>query len=66
MIVMRAAADPKLVKVAADAHHAAFGSASSLNGEISRADWESMNEALDRVIASKPESMVMKEDLDEN
>eukprot|EP00969_Alexandrium_andersonii_P271060 11980231-Alexandrium_andersonii.AAC.1 len=56
---MRAAADPKQVKVVADAHHTAFGSASSLDGEIARADWKSMNEALDRVIASKPESMVM-------
>eukprot|EP00969_Alexandrium_andersonii_P305900 13522134-Alexandrium_andersonii.AAC.1 len=47
-IVMRAAADPKQVKVVADVHHTAFGSANSLKGETSRADWKSMNEALDR------------------
>eukprot|EP00969_Alexandrium_andersonii_P347388 15358875-Alexandrium_andersonii.AAC.1 len=54
---MRAMADPKLVKVAADAHHTAFGSANSLNGETPKADSDSMNRAPDRGITSEPESM---------
>jgi hypothetical protein len=59
MIVMGAAADPKLLKAAADAHHKAITSVSGPNGVTSRADWESVNAALGRVIASVPESMVM-------
>merc|ERR1719464_2497637 len=59
MIIMGAAADPKLLKAAADAHHKAIGSVSGPNGVTSRADWDSVNAALGRVIASVPESMVM-------
>jgi len=57
MIVMGAQADPKLLKAAAEAHHKAIGSAA---GKVtSRADWDAVNAALGRVIASVPESTVM-------
>merc|ERR1739838_238779 len=59
MIVMGAQADPKLLKAAADAHHKAIGSISGANGVTSKADWEAVNAALGRVIASVPESSVM-------
>merc|ERR1712039_985781 len=59
MIVMGAQADPKLLKAAADAHHKAIGSISGPNGVTSKADWEGVNAALGRVIASVPESTVM-------
>merc|ERR1712019_183276 len=59
MIVMGAQADPKLLKAAADAHHGAIGSISGPNGVTSKADWEAVNAALGRVIASVPESTVM-------
>jgi len=59
MIVMGAQADPKLLKAAAEAHHKAIGSASGANGVTSKADWEAVNAALGRVIASVPESTVM-------
>jgi len=59
MIVLGAAADPKLLKAAADAHHKAIGSIKGANGVTSKADWESVNAALGRVFASVPESMVM-------
>merc|ERR1711988_2034016 len=59
MIVMGAAADPKALKAAVDAHHKAVGSISGPNGVTSQADWEAVNAALGRVIASVPESMVM-------
>merc|ERR1712226_498973 len=59
MIVMGAQADPKLLKAAADAHHKAIGSVSGANGVTSQADWEAVNAALGRVIASVPESTVM-------
>merc|ERR1712037_619079 len=58
-IVMGAQADPKLLKAAADAHHKAIGSVSGANGVTSKADWEAVNAALGRVIASVPESTVM-------
>merc|ERR1712070_567287 len=58
-IVMGAQADPKLLKAAADAHHKAIGSISGANGVTSKADWEAVNAALGRVIASVPESTVM-------
>merc|ERR1712066_1103758 len=51
--------DPKLLKAAADAHHRAIGSISGANGVTSQADWEAVNAALGRVIASVPESTVM-------
>merc|ERR1712118_449987 len=56
---MGAQADPKLLKAAADAHHKAIGSISGPNGVTSKADWEGVNAALGRVIASVPESTVM-------
>merc|ERR1711908_204139 len=59
MIVMGAQADPKLLKAAADAHHKAIGSISGPNGVTSKADWEGVNAAMGRVIASVPESTVM-------
>merc|ERR1719343_906274 len=59
MIVMGAAADPALLKKAAEAHHKAIGSVSGANGVTSKADWEAVNAALGRVIASVPESTVM-------
>jgi hypothetical protein len=59
MILMGAQADPKLLKAASDAHHKAIGSISGANGVTSKADWEAVNAALGRVIASVPESTVM-------
>merc|ERR1712023_102442 len=59
MIVMGAQADPKLLKAAADAHHKAIGSISGPNGVTSKPDWDGVNAALGRVIASVPESTVM-------
>merc|ERR1719206_1470147 len=59
MIVMGSQADPKLLKAAADAHHKAIGSVGGANGVTSKADWEAVNAALGRVIASVPESTVM-------
>merc|ERR1712061_373035 len=47
----------KLLKAAADAHHKAIGSASS--GVTSKGDFEAINAALGRAIASVPESKVM-------
>jgi hypothetical protein len=59
MILMGSQADPKLLKAAADAHHKAIGSIGGPNGVTSKADWEGVNAALGRVIASVPESTVM-------
>lgn len=61
MIIMGAAADPKLLKEAAEAHHKAIAGAisSPQNGAISPQNWQDINEALGRVFASVPESMVM-------
>ncbi|CAL1131076.1 unnamed protein product [Cladocopium goreaui] len=59
MIEMGAAADPKLLKEAAEAHHKAIGSSSGPNGVTSRADWDAVNAALGRVIASVPKAKVM-------
>lgn len=59
MIVMGAQADPKLLSAAAAAHHKAIGSISGANGVTSKADWEAVNAALGRVVASVPEATVM-------
>merc|ERR1712150_244576 len=59
MIVMGSQANPKLLKAAAEAHHKAIGSIGGANGVTSKADWEAVNAALGRVIASVPESTVM-------
>merc|ERR1712066_616742 len=56
-IVMGASMDSKLLKAAVDAHHKAIGSASS--GVTSKSDFEAINAALGRAIASVPESTVM-------
>jgi len=59
MIVMGAQADPKLLKAAADAHHKAISSVSGPNGVTSKADWEAVNAAIGRVVASVPQKTVM-------
>ncbi|CAK9004291.1 unnamed protein product [Durusdinium trenchii] len=46
MIEMGAAADPKLLKAAAEAHHKAIGSISGPNGVTSRADWDAVNDKI--------------------
>merc|ERR1712232_970567 len=46
-------------KAAADAHHAAIGKVSGANGVTWAADWDAVNAALGRVVASVPESTVM-------
>merc|ERR1712094_164275 len=58
MIVMGASMDGKLLKEAAEAHHKAIGSVDG-KGVTSAADWEAVNAALGKVIASVPESQVM-------
>jgi hypothetical protein len=50
--------DGNLLKAAAEAHHKAIGSIDA-KGVTSQADWEAVNAALGRVIASVPESTVM-------
>merc|ERR1712187_861563 len=57
-IVMGAAMDSQLLKKAVDAHHKAIGSAGS-SGVTSKGDFEAINAALGRAIASVPESKVM-------
>ena len=57
MIEMGAAADPKLLKAAAEAHHKAIGSISGPKHVTSRTDWDSMSAALGR--ASVPKEKVM-------
>merc|ERR1711920_534323 len=56
-IDMGAAMDSKLVKAGVEAHHKAIGSASG--GVTSQADFEAINAALGRMIASVPESKTM-------
>merc|ERR1719343_181426 len=56
-IVMGASMDSKLLKAGVEAHHKAIGSAGS--GVTSKADFEAINAALGRMIASVPESKVM-------
>merc|ERR1711948_104407 len=57
-IDMGAAMDSKLLKAGVEAHHKAIGSAGS-SGVTSKADFEAINAALGRMIASVPESKVM-------
>merc|ERR1711869_116117 len=57
-IVMGAAADGNALKAAAEAHHRAIGSIDA-KGLTSAADYEAVNAALGRVIASVPTSKVM-------
>merc|ERR1712107_470530 len=58
MIVMGATMDGKLLKEAAAAHHKAIGSVDS-KGVTSAADYEAVNAALGKLIASVPQSDVM-------
>jgi len=58
MIVMGANMDGKLLKEAAMAHHNAIGSIDG-KGVTSAADWEKVNAALGKLIASVPQSQVM-------
>jgi len=57
-IVMGSAMDGNLLKAAAEAHHKAIGSIDA-QGVTSAADYEALNAALGRVIASVPASKVM-------
>merc|ERR1719437_246020 len=56
-IDMGAAMDSNLLKAGVEAHHKAIGSMSG--GVTSQADFEAVNAALGRMIASVPESKVM-------
>ena len=58
MLVMGASMDGKLLKEAAEAHHKAIGSVDA-KGVTSAADWEAVNAALGKLIASVPQSQVM-------
>jgi len=58
MIVMGASMDGKLLKDAAEAHHKALGSVDA-KGVTSAADYEAVNAALGKAIASVPASQVM-------
>ena len=55
---MGAAADGNALKAAAEAHHKAIGSIDA-KGVTSAADYEAVNAALGRVVASVPTSKVM-------
>merc|ERR1712117_624476 len=57
-IVMGSAMDGQLLKQAAAAHHKAIGSIDA-TGVTSAADYEAVNAALGRVVASVPKSTVM-------
>merc|ERR1712003_417251 len=57
-IVMGSAMDGNLLKAAAEAHHKAIGSVDA-NGLTSAADYEAVNAALGRVVASVPAAKVM-------
>merc|ERR1712232_1040553 len=57
-IVMGSALDGNLLKAAAEAHHKAIGSIDG-KGVTSAADYEAVNAALGRVVASVPASKVM-------
>jgi hypothetical protein len=58
-IDMGAAMDPKLLKAGVQAHHKAIGSLSANNLVLSKADYEAVNAAIGRMIASVPESKTM-------
>merc|ERR1711988_335192 len=51
--------DPKLLKAGVQAHHKAIGSLTGNNLVLSKADFESINAAIGRMIASVPESKTM-------
>merc|ERR1711879_314426 len=58
-IVMGAAMDPELLKKGVMAHHKAIGATSESNPVLSKGDFEAINAALGRMIASVPESQTM-------
>jgi len=58
MIVMGSSMDGKLLKEAAEAHHKAIGSIDA-KGVTSASDYEAVNAALGKAIASVPQSQVM-------
>merc|ERR1719420_1111121 len=59
MIAMGAAMDPELLKKGAMAHHKAIGSVTEASPTLSKADFEAINAAIGRLIASVPESQTM-------
>merc|ERR1719433_1193858 len=59
MILMGATMDPALLKKAALAHHRAISSVSEANPTLSEANFEEVNAAIGRLIASVPESQTM-------
>jgi hypothetical protein len=59
MIVMGATMDPELLKKGAMAHHKAIGAVTEANPVMSQADFEAINAAIGRLIASVPESQTM-------
>ena len=58
-IVMGASMDADLLKKGVMAHHKAVGAVSESNPVLSQADFEAVNAAIGRMIASVPESQVM-------
>jgi len=58
-IVMGASMDPELLKKGVMAHHKAIGAVSEANPVMSKADFEAINAAIGRMIASVPESQTM-------
>merc|ERR1712003_565264 len=59
MIAMGAAMDPELLKKGAMAHHKAIGAVTEASPTLSKADFEAVNAAIGRMIASVPESQTM-------
>merc|ERR1719231_500891 len=59
MIVMGASMDPALLKQGVEAHHKAIAKTTASNPVISQADYEAINAAIGRMIASVPESQTM-------
>merc|ERR1712224_772234 len=58
MLVMGASMEGKLLKEAAEAHHKAIAGVDS-KGVLTSADYEAINAALGKAIASVPQSQVM-------
>merc|ERR1719492_309509 len=58
-IVMGASMDPELLKKGVMAHHKAIGSVSEAKPVMSKADFEAINAAIGRMIASVPEKQTM-------
>merc|ERR1712110_466338 len=59
MIEMGATMDPELLKKGAMAHHKAIGAVTEASPAMSKADFEAINAAIGRMIASVPESQTM-------